>query len=68
MQFTATPAQHFSGRSLFVENPTLWASWVIYTGTHRIFFSGDTGYFDGFAEIGRAPRAVRSHVVGSGRL
>jgi L-ascorbate metabolism protein UlaG (beta-lactamase superfamily) len=52
VQFTATPAQHFSGRSLFAENPTLWASWAIYTGTHRIFFSGDTGYFDGFAEIG----------------
>jgi L-ascorbate metabolism protein UlaG (beta-lactamase superfamily) len=53
LQFTATPAQHFSGRSFFARNPTLWASWVIYTGTHRIFFSGDTGYFDGFAEIGR---------------
>jgi len=52
LQFTATPAQHFSGRSFFAKNPTLWASWVIYTGTHRIFFSGDTGYFDGFAEIG----------------
>lgn len=53
IQFTATPAQHFSGRSMFAKNPTLWASWSIYTGTHRIFFSGDTGYFDGFAEIGR---------------
>lgn len=53
LQFTATPAQHFSGRSLFEKNPTLWASWVIYTGNHRLFFSGDTGYFDGFAEIGR---------------
>ncbi|MBL8267568.1 MBL fold metallo-hydrolase [Steroidobacter sp.] len=53
IQFTATPAQHFSGRSVFAKNPTLWASWVIYTGTHRIYFSGDTGYFDGFAEIGR---------------
>jgi L-ascorbate metabolism protein UlaG (beta-lactamase superfamily) len=53
IQFTATPAQHFSGRSLFAKNPTLWASWAIYTGTHRLFFSGDTGYFDGFAEIGR---------------
>jgi L-ascorbate metabolism protein UlaG (beta-lactamase superfamily) len=53
IQFTATPAQHFSGRSMFAKNPTLWASWSIYTGTHRIFFSGDSGYFDGFAEIGR---------------
>ena len=53
VSFTATPAQHFSGRSLFASNPTLWASWVIKTPEHRIFFSGDTGYFAGFAEIGR---------------
>ena len=53
---TATPAQHFSGRSLSDGNRTLWASWVLQTGegagATRIFFSGDTGYFDGFKAIG----------------
>jgi L-ascorbate metabolism protein UlaG (beta-lactamase superfamily) len=53
MRFTATPAQHFSGRSLFDGNSTLWASWVIADDDLRIFFSGDTGYFDGFREIGK---------------
>ncbi|WP_118182620.1 MBL fold metallo-hydrolase [Paraburkholderia phosphatilytica] len=52
IQFTATPAQHFSGRSLFDGNSTLWASWVIVDGDLRVFFSGDTGYFDGFRAIG----------------
>lgn len=52
LEFTATPAQHFSGRSLFDGNSTLWASWVIVDGDLRVFFSGDTGYFDGFKEIG----------------
>jgi L-ascorbate metabolism protein UlaG (beta-lactamase superfamily) len=52
MTFTATPAQHFSGRSLFDGNSTLWASWVIVDDDLRVFFSGDTGYFDGFREIG----------------
>ncbi len=52
VQFTATPAQHFSGRSLFDGNSTLWASWVIVDGDLRVFFSGDTGYFDGFRAIG----------------
>jgi len=52
VQFTATPAQHFSGRSLFDGNSTLWASWVIVDGDLRVFFSGDTGYFGGFREIG----------------
>ncbi|AFT88105.1 MBL fold metallo-hydrolase [Paraburkholderia phenoliruptrix] len=50
--FTATPAQHFSGRSLFDGNSTLWASWVIVDDDLRVFFSGDTGYFDGFRAIG----------------
>ncbi|MCX4176043.1 MULTISPECIES: MBL fold metallo-hydrolase [Paraburkholderia] len=52
LAFTATPAQHFSGRSLFDGNSTLWASWVIVDDALRVFFSGDTGYFDGFKAIG----------------
>lgn len=50
---SATPAQHFSGRSLFDRNKTLWASWVIKTPHHNVFFSGDSGYFHGFKEIGQ---------------
>ena len=53
LTIVATPAQHFSGRGLFDKNSTLWASWVIQTPTHRVFFSGDTGYFKGFKEIGK---------------
>lgn len=49
---TATPAQHFSGRSLSDGNSTLWASWVIQHQDLKVFFSGDTGYFDGFKKIG----------------
>lgn len=53
LRLTATPAQHFSGRGLRDGNRTLWCSWVIETPALRLFFSGDSGYFDGFAEIGR---------------
>lgn len=49
----ATPAQHFSGRGLTDRNKTLWASWVIKSPNYRIFFSGDSGYFKGFREIGK---------------
>lgn len=52
LMIAATPSQHFSGRGLFDRNKTLWASWVIKTSSHRIFFSGDSGYFDGFKAIG----------------
>lgn len=52
MQFVATPSQHFSGRTLLDGNRSLWASWVMHDEHQRIFFSGDTGYFDGFKTIG----------------
>lgn len=52
VELTATPAQHFSGRSFADRNRTLWASWVIEAVGVRIFFSGDSGYFPGFKEIG----------------
>jgi len=52
VQLTATPAQHFSGRSLTDRDSTLWASWVIQSGEQRIFYSGDSGYFSGFKQIG----------------
>ncbi|MDI9238053.1 MBL fold metallo-hydrolase [Lysobacter sp. LF1] len=52
VRLVATPAQHFSGRRLFADNPTLWASWVIEADGLRVFFSGDSGYFDGFRAIG----------------
>ena len=51
LSFTATPAQHFSGRSLTDRNQTLWSSWVIASERRRLFFSGDTGLTEEFAAI-----------------
>lgn len=47
-----TPTQHFSGRGLFDRNETLWGSFVVEGPYHKIYFSGDSGYFEGFKEIG----------------
>lgn len=52
IRFVATPAQHFSGRGLTDGNQALWASWVMIDPAWRLFFSGDSGYFDGFKRIG----------------
>lgn len=52
LTFAATPSRHFSGRGLTDRMKTLWTSWVIMGKEDRIFFSGDTGYFPGFSEIG----------------
>ena len=47
---TATPGQHFSGR-LTGRNATLWSTWVIETANRKVFFSGDTGLTQEFAQI-----------------
>jgi L-ascorbate metabolism protein UlaG (beta-lactamase superfamily) len=47
-----TPARHFSGRAFTDRFNTLWASWVILAGDHRIYFSGDSGYGPHFKTIG----------------
>ncbi|TDC28744.1 MBL fold metallo-hydrolase, partial [Micromonospora sp. KC213] len=51
LEITATAAQHFSGRGLRRDG-TLWSSWVIAGAHRRVFYTGDSGYFDGYAEIG----------------
>jgi L-ascorbate metabolism protein UlaG (beta-lactamase superfamily) len=51
LSFTATPAQHFSGRTLTDRNTTSWSSWVITTKNRRVFFSGDTGLTNEFTAV-----------------
>lgn len=51
IEFTSTPARHFSGRG-FTRNKTLWCSWVLKSDTSKLFFSGDSGYGNHFKEIG----------------
>lgn len=53
LEFTMTPARHFSGRGLFNRYSTLWCSWVIKSSKLSVFFNGDSGYFDEFKEIGK---------------
>jgi N-acyl-phosphatidylethanolamine-hydrolysing phospholipase D len=53
VKFICLPAQHFSQRTLWDGNKRLWASWGLVSSDRRLYFSGDTGYFDGFKEIGR---------------
>ena len=50
---TCLPAQHWSRRFGQPEGTTLWCSWLLDSGEHRYFFGGDSGWFDGYAELGR---------------
>ena len=49
--FIATPAHHWSARSLLDRNKSLWASWMVVSQHFRFWFAGDTGYSDDFTEI-----------------
>ncbi|MCW6506825.1 MBL fold metallo-hydrolase [Lichenifustis flavocetrariae] len=48
---TYVPAQHWSSRSLLDRRRMLWGGHVIETASGRLYFAGDSGYFDGFREI-----------------
>ena len=50
---TCLPAQHWSNRFGAPRNASLWCGWLLDSGTRRYYFAGDSGYFHGFAEIGR---------------
>jgi len=41
---SAVPAQHFSGRTGFDFNKTLWSGWVVKSEDASYYYAGDTGY------------------------
>ncbi|WP_354642840.1 MBL fold metallo-hydrolase [Kitasatospora camelliae] len=51
LTLTLTSAHHFSGRGT-TRNTTLWGSWVIAGPDRRVYYTGDSGYFEGYARIG----------------
>ncbi len=52
LDLTLAPSRHFSGRRGVDGNSMLWGSWVVRGPHHRVYFSGDSGYWEGFAQIG----------------
>ncbi|SEV88918.1 MBL fold metallo-hydrolase [Luteibacter sp. 329MFSha] len=50
--FTFVPARHWSARTLWNRNRSLWGGWVMACDGFRFWFAGDTGYSERLAEIG----------------
>ena len=59
LNVTMTPAKHWGAR-MFKDTHRLFGGYVIEGGGHRVYHSGDTAYFGGFAEIGRR---LKPHVA-----
>ncbi|WP_223788480.1 MBL fold metallo-hydrolase [Marinicella meishanensis] len=54
IEVVATPSQHWSKRTPFDTNKTLWASWHINIHGFKTWFAGDTGYHaQRFQQIGQ---------------
>ena len=51
LRFTLTPSQHFSSRNPLKRNNTLWGGLYLSDGNHRIFYTGDGGYYEVFGIV-----------------
>jgi L-ascorbate metabolism protein UlaG (beta-lactamase superfamily) len=51
ISITCTPAQHFSARTPFDRNRTLWGGFMIEFAGKRIYFAGDSGYGGHFQQV-----------------
>lgn len=56
---TLVPAQHFSSRTPWDRNKTLWGGFVISGPSGNVFYSGDTGYGPHFREVARRFSPIR---------
>jgi L-ascorbate metabolism protein UlaG (beta-lactamase superfamily) len=54
LKITAAPSRHFSGRGMFNRFETLWSAFVLKGEKHTVYFGADSGWWEGFAEIGAA--------------
>jgi L-ascorbate metabolism protein UlaG (beta-lactamase superfamily) len=57
LSVTCVPARHWSMRAPWTRNQALWGGFVVSGPEGTLYHSGDTAYFDGFAEMRtRLPR------------
>ncbi len=60
---TFVPARHWSKRGLEKRNKRLWGGFVIETGTHTIYFAGDTSWCDVGARVAERFPAIDLAVI-----
>jgi L-ascorbate metabolism protein UlaG (beta-lactamase superfamily) len=53
IEVALVPARHWSMRYPWDRNDALWGGFVVRSSEGTVYHSGDTAFFDGFAEIGK---------------
>ncbi|AKJ40778.1 hypothetical protein SOASR032_22230 [Pragia fontium] len=56
--FTSVPARHWSVRTLWDQNQTLWCGWMISANARNYYFSGDTAYSPILLEIAQRFQSI----------
>lgn len=65
--YTLIPAQHNSGRNPLKPNATLWGGIHMDDGSHSVYYTGDTGYYDIFSRVYDAFGAVNLMLADCGQ-
>ena len=63
---TSLPMQHWSRRLGMDLNTTLWCAFMLQGAGRTILYGADSGYFNGFAEIGRRFPSIDAALLGVG--
>ena len=66
LRFTFLPVQHWSSRSVWDQNRSLWGAWAVETSNFKFFFSGDLGYSRDIADIAARMRGFDLAAIGIG--
>jgi L-ascorbate metabolism protein UlaG (beta-lactamase superfamily) len=67
LRIVATPARHKSGRTAWTGGEAFWAGYALIGDRHRIWYSGDSGYHAGLAQIGRRLGPFDATLIDSGQ-
>lgn len=49
--YALTPSLHYTGRNPLKGNSTLWGGLFVNDGAHKVYYTGDGGYYDVFSRV-----------------
>jgi L-ascorbate metabolism protein UlaG (beta-lactamase superfamily) len=66
LRVTFLPTRHWSNRTPWDKNETLWGAFVLQAGGRQVYFGGDSGYGSHFRDTGRLFPGLDVALIGAG--